>query len=185
MLPDYERLWKSREKCGDLGIIEKSIYWDIMKGWCWMSEFNDTYHQPLSLPCRFYPPKRWFYGHKIYKFLPQHFLNLRPLPQIQGSFRPIFGALRVTGVFGGQQLVLVHLGFSFISIASYPSGRIIIIPKCSLPSCLITIVTSPKHKGWFQKENPIANPATIALASPWWKSQCSCGDMVKFLYSNS
>jgi hypothetical protein len=44
----------------------------------------------------------------IYRFLPQHFLNLRPLPQIQGSLRPVFGASRIIGVWGGQQLVLVH-----------------------------------------------------------------------------
>ena len=42
----------------------------------------------------------------IYAFLPQHFLYLRPLPQIQGSLRPIFGVALVIGVCGGgQQLV--------------------------------------------------------------------------------
>ena len=30
-------------------------------------------------------------------YLPQHFLNFRPLPQLQGSLRPILGALRTTG----------------------------------------------------------------------------------------
>ena len=67
-----------------------------------------------------------------YKFLPQHFLSLQPLPQIQGSFRPVFGASRVIGFLGGQQFVLVHPGslssiiwsaerslFSFISILYY------------------------------------------------------------------
>ncbi len=42
---------------------------------------------------------------KDYKFLPQHFLNLRPLPQMQGSLRPIFGESLRIGVLGGQQLV--------------------------------------------------------------------------------
>lgn len=45
----------------------------------------------------------------FYAFFPQHFLNLRPLPQIQGSFRPIFGVPRLTGPLGGQQLVLLQL----------------------------------------------------------------------------
>jgi len=40
-----------------------------------------------------------------YMFFPQHFLNFRPLPQIQGSLRPIFGVSRIIGVLGGQQLV--------------------------------------------------------------------------------
>ena len=51
------------------------------------------------------------------------------MPQIHGSLRPTFGALRVIGVFGGQQLVSVHLGFSFVFIISYSSGWIIIIPE--------------------------------------------------------
>jgi hypothetical protein len=34
----------------------------------------------------------------IYAFLPQHFLYLRPLPQMQGSLRPIFGVALVIGV---------------------------------------------------------------------------------------
>ena len=76
--------------------------------------YHRTYHKPIP---------DWVF----YKFLPQHFLNLRPLPQIHGSLRPTFGALRVIGVFGGQQLVSVHLGFSLIFIASYPSEWIIII----------------------------------------------------------
>ena len=33
------------------------------------------------------------------------------------------------GVFGGQQLVSVHLGFSFIFIPSYPIGGGTIIPE--------------------------------------------------------
>ena len=36
-------------------------------------------------------------------FLPQHFLNLRPLPQIQGSLRPIFGVSRIIGALEGVQ----------------------------------------------------------------------------------
>lgn len=46
----------------------------------------------------------------IYAFLPQHFLYLRPLPQMQGSLRPIFGVVLVIGVCGGgQQLVSLQL----------------------------------------------------------------------------
>lgn len=49
----------------------------------------------------------------IYTFLPQHFLYLRPLPQIQGSFRPTFGVALITGdCGGGQQLVFVQVDFS-------------------------------------------------------------------------
>lgn len=49
----------------------------------------------------------------IYAFLPQHFLYLRPLPQTQGSLRPILGVVLVTGdCRGGQQLVLLQVGFS-------------------------------------------------------------------------
>jgi hypothetical protein len=45
----------------------------------------------------------------IYAFLPQHFLYLRPFPQIQGSLRPTFGDSLFSGLCGaGQQLVLVQ-----------------------------------------------------------------------------
>ena len=44
-------------------------------------------------------PKNLFLGLLIsYRFWPQHFLNLRPVPQGQESFRPIFGSIRVTGI---------------------------------------------------------------------------------------
>ncbi|GAC21055.1 hypothetical protein GARC_4113 [Paraglaciecola arctica BSs20135] len=36
--------------------------------------------------------------------MPQHFLNLRPLPQGQGSLRPTLGSTRTTGFGGAQQL---------------------------------------------------------------------------------
>ncbi|MDF1833234.1 MAG: hypothetical protein P1U52_12855 [Porticoccaceae bacterium] len=39
-----------------------------------------------------------------YNYLPQHFLNLRPLPHGQGSLRPTFGSARVIGAAGGQQV---------------------------------------------------------------------------------
>ena len=54
----------------------------------------------------------------IYAFLPQHFLYLRPLPQIQGSLRPTFGAALVNGLCGGgQQLVLVQLDSSIEDVS--------------------------------------------------------------------
>jgi hypothetical protein len=46
----------------------------------------------------------------LYAFFPQHFLYLRPLPQIQGSFRPTFGVVLTIGLLGGQQLVLLQPG---------------------------------------------------------------------------
>ena len=52
-----------------------------------------------------------------YMFFPQHFLNLRPLPQMQGSLRPIFGASRMIGVLGGQQFVSVQQAPSSLSIS--------------------------------------------------------------------
>ena len=52
-----------------------------------------------------------------YIFFPQHFLNLRPLPQMQGSLRPIFGVPRVLGVLGGQQLVSLQQDSSSLSIS--------------------------------------------------------------------
>ena len=51
-------------------------------------------------------------------FFPQHFLNLRPLPQMQGSLRPIFGVSRIIGVEGGQQLVSLQQTPSALSISS-------------------------------------------------------------------
>jgi hypothetical protein len=36
--------------------------------------------------------------------LPQHFLYLTPLPQKQGSLRPILGLVLVIGACGAQQL---------------------------------------------------------------------------------
>jgi hypothetical protein len=51
-------------------------------------------------------------------FFPQHFLNFRPLPQIQGSLRPIFGVSRIIGVLGGQQLVSLQQDPSSLSISS-------------------------------------------------------------------
>jgi hypothetical protein len=44
-----------------------------------------------------------------YAFFPQHFLYLRPLPQMQGSLRPIFGIALTLGILGGQQLVSLQL----------------------------------------------------------------------------
>ena len=52
----------------------------------------------------------------------------------------------MVGVFGGQQLVSVHLGFSFIFIASYPSGWIIIIAPTPFEARLIVIVPTPYIK---------------------------------------
>jgi hypothetical protein len=52
----------------------------------------------------------------VYAFFPQHFLYLRPLPQIQGSLRPTFGVALTIGLLGGQQLVLLQLD-------SLPSGN--------------------------------------------------------------
>ena len=60
---------------------------------------------------------RFFSAFNTEVFFPQHFLNLRPLPQIQGSLRPIFGVSRVMGVFGGQQLVSLQQGSLSLSIS--------------------------------------------------------------------
>jgi hypothetical protein len=55
----------------------------------------------------------------VYVFLPQHFLYLRPFPQIQGSFRPTLGVALVNGLCeGGQQLVLVQPELSDSNIVS-------------------------------------------------------------------
>ena len=50
-------------------------------------------------------------------FFPQHFLNLRPLPQTQGSLRPIFGVSRIIGVLGGQHPVSVQQATSLLRIS--------------------------------------------------------------------
>jgi len=62
-----------------------------------------------------------------YMFFPQHFLNLRPLPQMQGSLRPIFGVSRIIGVAGGQQLVSLQQTPSSLSISSDDSSIFSII----------------------------------------------------------
>jgi len=72
----------------------------------------------------------------IYAVLPQHFLYLRPLPQIQGSLRPIFGVALVIGVCGGgQQLVSLQLD-SF--------GAIDGVDKLWLLLLIIPILLRPK-----------------------------------------
>lgn len=53
-----------------------------------------------------------------YMFFPQHFLNFRPLPQMQGSLRPTFGVSRIIGVEGGQQLVSLQQTPSSLIISS-------------------------------------------------------------------
>ena len=50
-------------------------------------------------------------------FFPQHFLNLRPLPQMQGSLRPIFGVSRTIEFFGLQQSVSLQQVLSSLSIS--------------------------------------------------------------------
>jgi hypothetical protein len=55
-------------------------------------------------------------------FFPQHFLNLRPLPQIQGSLRPIFGVSLIIGALGGQQFVSLQQGPSSLSVSSANSS---------------------------------------------------------------
>ena len=62
-----------------------------------------------------------------YMFFPQHFLNLRPLPQTQGSLRPIFGVSRIIGVEGAQQLVSLQQTPSVLSISSDDSSIFSII----------------------------------------------------------
>ena len=62
-----------------------------------------------------------------YMFFPQHFLNLRPLPQMQGSLRPIFGVSRIIGVEGEQQLVSLQQTPSSLSISSVDSSIFSII----------------------------------------------------------
>ena len=72
-----------------------------------------------------------------YMFFPQHFLNLRPLPQIQGSLRPIFGVSRVIGVEGAQQLVSLQQTPSVLSISSDDSSIFSIIFYNSLTNHII------------------------------------------------
>jgi len=60
-------------------------------------------------------------------FFPQHFLNLRPLPQMQGSLRPIFGVSRIIEVEGGQQLVSLQHAPSSLSFSSGNSSIFSII----------------------------------------------------------
>jgi len=57
-----------------------------------------------------------------YMFFPQHFLNLRPLPQMQGSLRPIFGVSRIFGALGGQQLISLQQESPSISVSSANSS---------------------------------------------------------------
>jgi hypothetical protein len=68
----------------------------------------------------------------FYAFFPQHFLYLRPLPQIQGSLRPTFGVALTIGLLGGQQLVLLQLG----SLPSSNSSDNIVLFSSILTSTL-------------------------------------------------
>ena len=74
-----------------------------------------------------------------YMFFPQHFLNLRPLPQTQGSLRPIFGVSRIIGVAGGQQLVSLQQTPSSLSISSDDSYIFLIIFYNSLTTDIKSI----------------------------------------------
>ena len=74
-----------------------------------------------------------------YMFFPQHFLNLRPLPQIQGSLRPIFGVSRIIGVEGAQQLVSLQQTPSALSISSDDSSIFSIIFYNSLTNRIKSI----------------------------------------------
>src|SRR5437763_11325662 len=53
-------------------------------------------------------------------FAPQHFLNFLPLPQVQGSLRPILGLSRRIGVIGAypRKLFFDLLTFSALSTGS-------------------------------------------------------------------
>lgn len=62
-----------------------------------------------------------------YIFFPQHFLNLRPFPQMQGSLRPIFGVSRIIGDLGGQQLVSLQQTGSSLSISTDNSSDFSVI----------------------------------------------------------
>jgi hypothetical protein len=74
-----------------------------------------------------------------YIFFPQHFLNLRPLPQMQGSLRPIFGVSRIIGVEGAQQLVSLQQTPSALSISSDDSSIFSIIFYNSLTNHIKSI----------------------------------------------
>jgi len=74
-----------------------------------------------------------------YMFFPQHFLNLRPLPQMQGSLRPIFGVSRIIGVEGAQQLVSLQQTPSALSISSDDSSIFSIIFYNSLTNHIKSI----------------------------------------------
>ena len=74
-----------------------------------------------------------------YMFFPQHFLNLRPLPQMQGSLRPIFGVSRIIGVEGEQQLVSLQQTPSSLSISSDDSSIFSIIFYNSLTNHIKSI----------------------------------------------
>ena len=74
-----------------------------------------------------------------YMFFPQHFLNLRPLPQMQGSLRPIFGVSRIIGVEGAQQLVSLQQTPSSLSISSDDSSIFSIIFYNSLTNHIKSI----------------------------------------------
>ena len=74
-----------------------------------------------------------------YMFFPQHFLNLRPLPQMQGSLRPIFGVSLIIGVEGGQQLVSLQQTPSALSISSDDSSIFSIIFYNSLTNHIKSI----------------------------------------------
>jgi hypothetical protein len=50
-----------------------------------------------------------------YSDFPQHFLNLRPLPQGQGSLRPTLGSARVTGVVELQHVLSLQPDSIFVS----------------------------------------------------------------------
>lgn len=54
-------------------------------------------------------------------YVPQHFLNLRPLSQGQGSLRPTLGTSRINGVCGGQHVSSVQQG-STASVCSLKEG---------------------------------------------------------------
>jgi hypothetical protein len=72
-------------------------------------------------------------------FFPQHFLNLRPLPQMQGSLRPIFGVSRIIGFKGGQQLMSLQQTPSSLSIWSDDSSIFSIIFYNSLTTDIKSI----------------------------------------------
>ena len=64
---------------------------------------------------------------KIYVFFPQHFLNLRPFPQMQGSLRPIFGLSRVIGIFGWQHSLSLQQALFSSSVSLDNSSLFLLI----------------------------------------------------------